>query len=246
MTMRDLPSIPNVECPLRRSARAATRAASLRLAGALCASLLLSACGTVEWVKTRFVEPNASAPAPSAHDATPKAEAPAVAPAPPPASQRAPLPPASRPITESTPQQTTKLAPPAQVAAAPAQPAPVAAPAAPPTARAAQPRAARAAAAPAPRVALAAPAASGDLAPGRWAVQVGVFFVANSAEAVRARVAAQLAQSDIPADSRATRVVRRDKRYFVVVGDAADQGAAQALAGQVRAALKQDVVLFRR
>jgi cell division protein FtsN len=94
-------------------------------------------------------------------------------------------------------------------------------------------------------VALAAPAASGDLAPGRWAVQVGVFFVANSAEAVRARVAAQLAQSDIPAD-RATRVVRRDNRYFVVVGDAADQGSAQALANQVRAALRQDVVLFRR
>lgn len=244
MTTRILPSIPNGESPLHRTARGATRAGSLRLAAALCASLLLSACGTVEWVKTRFVEPNASAPAPSTGGSVsqratpapaPKVEAPAAA-----AAAPAP-PPATRAIAEGAPQQTAPLAPPpARAAAAPTQPAP--APAAPVV----QPSPAPVAVPPAPRVALAAPAASGDLAAGRWAVQVGVFYVANSAEAVRARVAAQLAQSDIPADSRATRVVRRDNKYFVVVGEAADQGAAEALASRVRAALKQDVVLFRR
>lgn len=252
MTTRALPPIPNGESPIHRSARGATRAGSLRVAGALCASLLLSACGTVEWVKTRFVEPNASAPAPLTSGSVsqratpapaPKVEAPAAA-----AAVPAP-PPATRAIAESAPQQTAPLTPPpARATAAPTQPAPApAAPVVQPSpAPVAVPPAPRATAAPAPRVTLAAPAASGDLAPGRWAVQVGVFYVANSAEAVRARVAAQLAQSDLPADGRATRVVRRDNKYFVVVGEAADQGAAEALASRVRAALKQDVVLFRR
>lgn len=242
MTTRALPSMPNVDSPVQRTARAASRAGTLRLAGALCASLLVSACGTIEWVKTRFIEPVASAPAASTSGSVsqratpaPKVEAPATAAAVP------ATPPATRAIAESTPQQTALLAaPPARVAAVPAQPAP--APAAP----VAQPSPAPVAVPPAPRVALAAPAASGDLAAGRWAVQVGVFYVASSAEAVRARVAAQLAQSDVPADSRATRVVRRDNKYFVVVGGAADQGAAEALASRVRAALRQDVVLFRR
>lgn len=242
MTMRALPSIPNVERPLHRSARGATRAGSLRVAGALCASLLLSACGTVEWVKTRFVEPVASAPAPSTSGSVSQRATPAPAPK---VEAPAAAPPATRAIAESTPQQTAPLAPSAQVAAAPAPAAPVVQAPPVPVAVPPAPRA-TAAPAPAPRMALAAPAASGDLAPGRWAVQVGVFFVANSAEAVRARVAAQLAQSDVPADSRATRVVRRDNKYFVVVGEAADQGAAEALASRVRAALKQDVVLFRR
>lgn len=243
MTTRALPSMPNVDSPVQRTARAASRAGPLRLAGAVCASLLVSACGTVEWVRTRFVEPVASTPAASPSDSVsqratsaPKVEAPAAA------AAVAAAPPATRAIAESAPQQTAPLAPPARIAAAPAQPAPAAAPGTPaalPAARAAEPPASR----PAPA---AAPAASGDLAAGRWAVQVGVFFVANSAEAVRARVAAQLAQSGLVADGRTTRVVRRDNKYFVVVGEAADQGAAEALASRVRAALRQDVVLFRR
>jgi hypothetical protein len=233
MTLRALRPIPNVHRPLDRTARGATRAGPLRLAGAVCASLLLSACGTVEWVKTRFVEPAASAPAPSTGGSVAQRAAPAPAPkveAPVAAAPRVPPPPATSAIAQGAPEQTAPLAPPPPAPVAPvAQPAP--APVAAPLA---------------PRVALAAPAASGDLAPGRWAVQVGVFYVANSAEAVRARVAARLAQSDLPADERATRVVRRDNKYFVVVGEAADRGSAEALANRVRAALKQDVVLFRR
>jgi cell division protein FtsN len=200
------------------------------------AVLLLSACGTVEWVKTRFVEPTASAPAPSTSSPAsqrvtpapvPKTEAPAAAATPPapPAPQRAPLPPATRPIAEGAPQQSAPLPPPAS---------------------AVQPPPAPSVASPAPRAAAAAAAASGDLAAGRWAVQVGVFYGANSAEAVRARVAARLAQSGLPAESRATRIVKRDNKYFVVVGDTADRAAAEALASQVRAALKQDVALFKR
>jgi cell division protein FtsN len=231
MTKHALPSIQNVRAPLRRTAREAPHAHTLRLATA-CVALLLSSCGTVEWVKTRFVEPTASAPAPVASGAAVQRAAPAPAPkaeaaAPAaPAVPQPPPPPPARPIPESAPQQAAPL-PPMQPAPAPPAPAAVAAQ-------------------PAPRVALAAPAAVGDLAPGRWAVQVGVFFGANPAEAVRARVAAQLAQSDVPAESRATRVIKRDNKYFVVVGEAADQRAAEALANRVRAALKQDVALFRR
>ncbi len=234
MTTHALPSIPDVHAPIRRAARSAPHAAALRVASAVFLALLLASCATVEWVKTRFVEPAASAPAPPTSGAAAQRAAPAPAPkteeAPPPApvAPPPPSPPLARPIAESAPLQTAPLPPPAQPAA-PAMP--------PPAPLAAQP---------APRVALAAPAAGGDLAPGRWAVQVGVFFVANSAEAVRARVAAQLAQADIAAENRVTRVVRRDNRYFVVVGEAADQRAAEALAERVRAALRQDVTLFRR
>jgi hypothetical protein len=229
MTTHAMTSIQNVHAPLRRTAREAPRAAALRLAGAFLAALLLASCAAVEWVKTRFVEPAASAPAPSmssaaAQRAAPAPKADAAAPAAPAVPQP---PPPARPIAESTPQQVAPL-PPAQ-AAAPAPP--------PPAAVAAQP---------APRVTLAAPAAGGDLAPGRWAVQVGVFYGANSAEAVRARVAARLGQSDLDPESRITRVIKRDNRYFVVVGEAADQRAAEALANRVRVALKQDVALFRR
>jgi outer membrane biosynthesis protein TonB len=230
MTTHAMTSIQNVQAPLRRTAREAPRAAALRLAGAFLAALLLASCAAVEWVKTRFVEPAASAPAPSTSSAAAQRAAPspkvdAAAPAAPAVPQ--PPPPPARPIAESTPQKVAPL-PPAQ-AAAPAPP--------PPAAVAAQP---------APRVTLAAPAAGGDLAPGRWAVQVGVFYGANSAEAVRARVAARLAQSDLDPESRITRVIKRDNRYFVVVGEAADQRAAEALANRVRVALKQDVALFRR
>lgn len=224
MTTHILPSTPDGERPLHRIARGATRAGSLRLAAALCASWLLSACATVEWVKTRFVEPKASAPAPSTGGSASQAAAPEPAPR----VEAAAAAPDRPAIAQGAPQPVAPPAPP--LPAAPA--APAVNPAPPPAA--------------VPRVAPAAPAASADLAPGRWAVQVGVFYVATSAEAVRARVAARLAQSDVPAAGRATRVVRRDGKYFVVVGEAADRGAAEALASRVRAALKQDVVLFTR
>ncbi|MEW5880535.1 MAG: SPOR domain-containing protein [Pseudomonadota bacterium] len=207
---------------------AARRSDVLRRTAALGAVLLLSACGTVEWVKARFVAPTASTPAESTSSPASQRATPAPAPAaeaPAPAPQRAPLPPATQPIAESAPLQSAPLPPPAS---------------------APQPLPAPTVAEPAPRAAPAAPPASGDLAAGRWAAQVGVFYVANSAEAVRARVAARLAQSGLSAESRATRVVKRDNKYFVVVGDAADRAAAEALASRVRAALKQDVVLFRR
>jgi hypothetical protein len=232
--------MPSFARPLHRRPPGAFRAEALRCAGALCAALLLSACGTVEWVKTRFVEPKAAAPAPATGGSVAQPAAPAPAPRADAPAAAAP-PPATRAIAEGAPAQPAPLAPPPSAAATPVPPASVAAPSAPAVAPAA-----RAAAAPAPSLARAAPAAAGDLAPGRWAVQVGVFFVANAAEAVRARVAAQLAQSDLPADARATRIIRRDNRYFVVVGDAADQASAQALASQVRAVLRQDVALFRR
>jgi len=228
MTTHALPSTQNLCAALRRTAPEAPDDHAQRLASAFFAALLLSSCGTVEWVKTRFVEPAASAPAPVASGSAAQRAAPAPAPKAEAAAPAAPppSPPPVRPIPESVPQQAAPLPP---VQAAPVPPAPAAV-----------------AAQPAPRVALAAPAAAGDLAPGRWAVQVGVFYGANPAEAVRARVAAQLAQSDIPAEGRATRVIKRDNKYFVVVGEAADQRAAEALANRVRTALKQDVALFRR
>jgi cell division protein FtsN len=118
-------------------------------------------------------------------------------------------------------------------------------------ARAAQPAAPAAAAEPAPKPAVersksAAPPSPAPLAPGRWAVQVGVFAVAANAERDRARVAARLASADLPAAQRVVRVERIGSRSHVLVGDLPDRDAAQALAAQLRRALNQDVVVLRR
>lgn len=92
-----------------------------------------------------------------------------------------------------------------------------------------------------------APAPSGDLAPGRWAVQVGVFFTPNVADSVRAQVEQRLAQAgDLEPTDRIARIVKRGNYSHVVVGDAADKASAEALAARLRVALKQDVVVFRR
>lgn len=120
-------------------------------------------------------------------------------------------------------------------------------------ARAAPPAAPAAAAEPAPKPTVerpgqgrAAPAPPAPLAPGRWAVQVGVFAVAANAERDRARVAARLASADLPAEQRVVRVERIGNRSHVLVGDLPDREAARALAAQLRRALNQDVVVLRR
>jgi cell division protein FtsN len=87
--------------------------------------------------------------------------------------------------------------------------------------------------------------AAGDLAPGRYAVQVAVFMTPAFAETRRSRLVGQLQANAMP-EADATRVVARDDRYFVVVGDVADRAQAEALAARLRAALRQDVVVFRR
>lgn len=102
---------------------------------------------------------------------------------------------------------------------------------------------------PAPAIATAkraAPASLEPLAPGRWAVQVGVFAVAANAERDRARVAARLAATDIAAGQRIVRVERIGDRSHVLVGDLPNRDAALALAAQLRRALNQDVVVLRR
>lgn len=65
------------------------------------------------------------------------------------------------------------------------------------------------------------------------------------AETRRSRLVEQLLASAMP-EADATRVVARDDRFFVLVGDLADRAQAEALASRLRAALRQDVVIFRR
>jgi cell division protein FtsN len=89
------------------------------------------------------------------------------------------------------------------------------------------------------------PKATADLAPGQWAVQVAVFMTPASAEAQRGRVATQLRAASMP-ESESTRIVKREDRYFVVVGNVADRAQAEALASQLRTTLQRDVVVFRR
>jgi cell division protein FtsN len=109
--------------------------------------------------------------------------------------------------------------------------------------RSAVPSAAKAA----PEVVAQAAAPATALPAGRWAVQVGVFYVVNTADAVRARVASQLEQgSELAPESRVTRVVPREGKFHVVVGDATDRAAADMLADRVRTTLRQQVVLFRQ
>lgn len=154
---------------------------------------------------------------------TPDAAATPVASAGPPAPAREPPSPASAPRGESG------AAPAARLAAAAAATAPAPAP---------KPAAERPPSAP--------PAASTPLAPGRWAVQVGVFAVPANAERDRARVAERLASTDVAAAQRIVRVERIGNRSHVLVGDLPDRDAALALAAQLRRALNHDVVVLRR
>jgi hypothetical protein len=64
------------------------------------------------------------------------------------------------------------------------------------------------------------------------------------AESTRTRIAQQLAQN-APGVTAAPRVERYGNRSYVLVGDFADRDSAEALAGRLRAALRQDVVVER-
>ena len=205
-----------------RAAPAAGRRAAL---GTLAAVALLPGCSSLNWLKTRFVEPKEESVAAGPSAAKPVSSAPAPAAVAPAASAGAAAPPVAAPVT------ARPAAPPAEAAravtSAPSPAAPVAAPAV-----------ARAAPAQPPK-------AAGDLAPGRYAVQVAVFMTAAFAETRRSRLVEQLLANAMP-EADATRVVARDDRHFVLVGDLADRGQAEALAARLRSALRQDVVIFRR
>jgi cell division protein FtsN len=81
-------------------------------------------------------------------------------------------------------------------------------------------------------------------ATGRWSVQVAAFATSTMAESTRARVAQQLAQS-APNLAAEPRVARLNNRSYVLLGDFADRESAEALAGRLRAVLRQDVVVDR-
>jgi hypothetical protein len=257
---------------IRRPTRSCGRAPhALRRAAAGTLVLLLAGCSSVDWVKTRFVEPAAApvaAPSPGAADAAGGSPAPALASAPAAASsaQASTEAPTYRRRLRDAPPSATAVPPPATAAAVAPPVAPPAA-AAPPVAVA--PAAAVAtpvAAAPAPAAPVALPPAVAvappapvaqpltapvppravvDLAPGRFAVQVAAFMTPASAEAQRSRTATQLRAAALP-EADATRVLKLNDRYYVLVGDLADRAQADALAAQVRAAVRHDVVIFRR
>ena len=192
--------------------------------------------------------------------AMPAARATAAAPAPAPAPPPAPPPP---PVAVASPVQPAQAAPapvenapmPAQTAAAVPAPAPPAPPMPAPAPIAAAPAAAAvapaAAARPAPaEVAPRAPtrAPSAQSAPtGRWSVQVAAFATESMAESTRTRVAQQLAQNapNLSVADRTPRVERYGNRSYVLLGDFTDRDSAEALAGRLRAVLRQDVVVDR-
>ncbi|MDZ7652474.1 MAG: SPOR domain-containing protein [Burkholderiaceae bacterium] len=243
-----------------RSPRALRRAA----AGTL--MLLLAGCSSMDWVTSRFVEPAA---APAAAPSSAAAGTPAAAPAPAPAAASS----AQAPAESSTYRRRLRDAPPNAKAAPPPAPAAAVVPPPPhrlrPSWRPPAAVAAPVAAAPAPAAPVAlppavaaippAPPASAaepltapvppravvDLAPGRYAVQVAAFMTPASAEAQRSRTATALRAAALP-EADATRVLKLNDRYFVLVGDVADRAQADALAAQVRAAVRHDVVIFRR
>jgi len=191
----------------------------------------------------------AAMPPPRATAAAPApAPAPPPAPPPPPVAVTSPVQPAAAPAPVENapmPAQTAAAAP------APAAPAPMPAPApiaAAPVAAAVAPAAA---ARPAPaEVAPRAPtrAPSAQAAPtGRWSVQVAAFATESMAESTRTRVAQQLAQNapNLSVADRTPRVERYGNRSYVLLGDFADRDSAEALAGRLRVALRQDVVVDR-
>jgi outer membrane biosynthesis protein TonB len=216
------------QAPMQTSATDAEDNRTLRprvVASLAVGTLLLTSCGALDWVKHRFVEPSepaAAAPAP----ATPPPPPPPPPPAPPPPQPAAEVMPAPQPEPAPAPRQLVELAP------------PIPTPAPPPKMSASPAAAAPVAAAPA--------AAAGDLARGRWAVEVGEFFVASVAESIRARVAQQLAAAGVAAQDSVTRVIKRGNRFAVAIGDVADRAAATALAQRLRPVLRQDLVPFQR
>jgi rare lipoprotein A len=174
---------------------------------------------------------------------------------PPQAPPPPPPPPVAVPAPQATPPpaQATPLPPPQPVVAPPPPPAPVAAaPAAAAVAPAATAPARPAAAAPTKPAPAAPPAPTSTRAPaaqspstGRWSVQVAAFATDGMAESTRARVAQQLANEapNLPAADRTPRVERHGNRSYVLLGDYADRDSAEALAGRLRALLRQDVVV---
>ena len=76
-------------------------------------------------------------------------------------------------------------------------------------------------------------------------MQVAAFVTESMAESTRARVAQQLATDapNLPAADRTPRVERYGNRSYVLLGDYADRESAEALAGRLRALLRQDVVV---
>lgn len=269
--------------PMAAAAEAPDRPRTILIAGAL--AVLLSGCASVDWVRTRFVEPRpvttvpppvTTAPAPAPAPATPLPAAAPPAAALPPASQRG-LQPVRRRAEAAAPAAAVAEAAPIAPAIAAAPPAPPAAPtpnravpaaAAPPPAAPAAPAAAPAPAPSAPKAgAPAAPAAAprataqppaarpltapvppraeADLAPGRFAVQVAAFMTPASAEAQRNRIVTRLRAAARP-EADATRVLKVGGRYFVLVGDFAERAQAEAAAEQLRATLRQDLLIFRR
>jgi len=178
----------------------------------------------------------ASAPSPVAPSPAPPPPVAVAAPqAMPPPPEAKPLPP-PEPVVAPAP----AVAPPPAAPVAAAAPAPVAAAAVAPAA----------APAPAPRAAAAPPPArppAQSAATGRWSVQVAAFVTSGMAESTRTRVAQQLARDapNLPEADRTPRVERHGNRSYVLVGDFADRDSAEALAGRLRAALRQDVVVER-
>jgi len=78
-------------------------------------------------------------------------------------------------------------------------------------------------------------------------VQVAAFATESMAESTRARVAQVLAQDapNLASGDRAPRVERYGNRSYVLLGDFTDRDSAEALAGRLRAVLRQDVVVDR-
>lgn len=135
---------------------------------------------------------------------------------------QAPVAPAMPATQEAPPVPPVQPAPPATSVTQPAMVVPRAAPAGTPPTRAAKQTAAT----------------------GRWSVQVATFATSTMAESTRARVAQQLAQS-APNLASEPRVARLGNRSYVLLGDFADRESAEALAGRLRAVLRQDVVVDR-
>jgi cell division septation protein DedD len=76
-------------------------------------------------------------------------------------------------------------------------------------------------------------------------VQVASFATDPMAESTRERVAKRLAQQ-APNLAATPRVERYGNRFYVLVGDFPDRDSAEALAGRLRGALLQDVVVEKR
>jgi len=154
----------------------------------------------------------------------------------PPTSQAETAAPATLPATAAATALTTSAA----NAAAPTLPAPTAGQSA------AQSAAAAALAARASSAATAGAAAAGP-GLGRWSVQVGVFAIADNAEAVRKHIASLLAEraADLPLSDRTPQLERRGTMTAVLVGSLADRNGAETLADRLRSALRQDVVLVQ-